>query len=182
MFCISLTWFQPNLGISNISLISVIHILYFLVWIKLIAFVIKSWSRVFVITWWELFLWFVDSVWALIFYIWWVLFFGAFLFSLTGLLVLLTGVIFYFIDPLLKVEAIAWFTVVIVGYVIIVINFIVITLLVLFILTDFVNYCTRLLAIYDRIFRYYVWLLSLVVISEFKIFLDGFSDWAGFMR
>ena len=182
MFCISLTWFQPNLGYSNISLISVIHILYFLVWIKLIAFVVKSWSWVFVITWWELFLGFVRFAWTLIFYVWWFLFFGAFLISLAGLLLLLTGVIFYFIDPLLKVEAIARITVVIVRYVIIVINFIVITLLVLFILTDLVNYCTRLLAINDRIFRYYVWLLSLVVSSKFKIFFDGFSDGAGFMR
>ena len=156
---------------SYISLISVIHILYsflyFLVWIKLIAFVVKTRSRVLVITWWELFLGFVGLAWTLIFYVWWVLFFGAFLFSLTGLLLLLTGVVFYFIDPLLKVEAIARITVVIVRYVIIVINFIVIALLVLFVLTDLVNYCARLLAINDRIFRYYVWLLSLVVISKF---------------
>ena len=167
---------------SYISLISVIHVLYFFVWIKLIALVVKSRCRVFVITWWELFLGFVGFAWTLIFYVWWVLFFGAFLISLAGLLLLLTGVIFYFIDPLLKVEAIARITVVIVRYIIIIVNFIVITLLVLFILANFVNYGTRLLAINDRIFRYYVWLLSLVISSKFKFLLDGFSDWAWFMR
>ena len=100
--------------------------------------------------------------------------FGAFLLFLLFL--------FDLVDSVLEIE-ITWLTFIIVCRNFeVVIDLIAFTFLVFLIFTDFVNYGISFLAIDDRIFRYYVRLLPIVIVpSKFKVFLNVLSDCTGLM-